>query len=251
MSQPCIKAVLFDLGETLIHYGKVSMTRVFCQGARASYDFLRGQRQPVGPFPIYLLANAARLRWQTIRSHWAGRDFDVLDLFQRVGERKGISLQPQQWEHLAWLWYKGLAEASVIDPRTSDTLETLRGLGLKLGILSNTFVPAVCLDRHLTQLGLLEFFPIRIYSYQYQFRKPNLKIFNLAAERIGERAQDILYVGDRIEYDIRPALKVGMHVALIPAYTNTGKPVPSGTRTIEHLAELPLLVSRIQGELKS
>ena len=96
-------------------------------------------------------------------------------------------------------------------------------MGLKLGLLSNTFVPASCLDRHLAQLGLLEFLPIRLYSYQYPFRKPDPRIFRLAAERLGERAEQILYVGDRIDWDILPALKAGMHVALKPAYTDTGE----------------------------
>ena len=245
MSQTPIKAVLFDLGETLILYGQVSRIRVFGQGARASYDFLKGQGQPLSPFPIYFLKNAARLRWQTLRSHWTGRDFDVLDLFQRVGARKGICLQPSHWERLAWQWYRPLAEVAVIEPGTSETLGSLQGMALKMGILSNTFVPASCLDRHLAELGLLDFLPVRLYSYEYRFRKPDPRFFRLAAERLGEPVEHILYVGDRIDWDVRPALRLGMHVVLKLAYTSAGRAVPSGARTIQHLAELPMLVSRI------
>ena len=247
MSQTTIQAVLFDLGETLIRYGKVSKIHAFAKGVRGSYDFLRTQVHPVQPYPLYLLENAIRLKWQTLRSSWTGRDFDVLDLFQRVGTRKGISLEPSQWEELAWQWYEPLSQGAVIEPGTVQTLETLLGMGLKLGLLSNTFVPASCLDRHLAQLGLLEFLSVRLYSYRYPYRKPDLRIFKVAADRLGLPVERILYVGDRIDWDIRPTLKMGMHAALIRAYTNTGKPIPSGAWTIEHLTELPLLISRIQG----
>lgn len=247
MSQTTIKAVLFDLGETLIRYGKVNKIRAFAKGAKGSYDFFKTHRYPVQPYPLFFLENAIRLKWQTLRSSWTGRDFDVLDLFQRAGDRKRMHLEPPQWEHLAWQWYEPLSKGAVIESGLAETLTILRGMGLKLGLLSNTFVPASCLDRHLAQLGLLDFLPIRLYSYQYPYRKPDLRIFRLAADRLGERVEHILFVGDRLDWDIRPALKVGMHAALIPAYTNTGKQVPSRAHTIEHLADLPLLVRRIQG----
>jgi HAD superfamily hydrolase (TIGR01549 family) len=248
MSQTRIRAVLFDLGETLILYGRVSRTWVFCRGARLSYDFLRDHQQPVGRFGAYFMENAVRLRWQTLRSHWAGRDFDALELFRRVGAGKGISLQATEWEDLAWRWYEPLAEAARVEPHTRETLAALRGRGLKLGILSNTFVPATCLDRHLGQLGLLEFFPTRLYSYQVPFRKPHPGIFRLAAERMGERPEHILYVGDRIDCDMRPALALGMHPVLRPAYTNQGKAAPRGTRTIGVLADLPPLIAGLQAD---
>jgi HAD superfamily hydrolase (TIGR01549 family) len=246
MSQTRIKAVLFDLGETLILYGKVSRTWAFCRGARLSYDWLKECRQPVGSYSTYLVENAVRLRWQTLRSHWAGRDFDALELFKRVGARKGFHLPSPQWEDLAWRWYEPLAKAAMIEPHTRQTLTAIRSQGLKMGILSNTFVPATCLDRHLGQLGLLEFFPVRLYSYQVPFRKPHLGIFKLAAERMGELPEHILYVGDRIDCDMKPALRLGMHAALRPAYTNHGRRVPAGARMIEHLADLPSLIEAIQ-----
>ena len=250
MSTGNIRAVLFDLGETLIDFGKVDRTRVFWQGARRSYDFLKGQRQPVGCFALYFMENLVHLRWQNLRSHWTCRDFDVLELFERVGTRKGICLQPAEWEQVAWLWYQPLAEVATTEPGLPGTLARLKDLGLKLGILSNTFVPASSLDKHLAQAGLLEFFPLRLYSYQYRFRKPDPEIFRLAAECLDEPVEHILYVGDRIDLDIQPALAVGMQAALKTAYTNAGKHPPAGARTIEHMAELPGLIEAISMTLK-
>jgi FMN phosphatase YigB (HAD superfamily) len=36
-----IKAVLFDLGDTLVNFGKVNTTKLVLQGARSSHEFLK------------------------------------------------------------------------------------------------------------------------------------------------------------------------------------------------------------------
>lgn len=242
MSPTTIKAVLFDLGETLIRYGRINKVRAFAKGARGSHHFLKTHNRSVQPYPLFFLENALRLRWETLRSHWTGKDFDVLDLFERVGARKGIHLNPSQWEELAWQWYEPLSRDAVIERGTARTLEALLDMGLKLGLLSNTFVPASCLDRHLAQVGLLEFLPVRLYSYQYPYRKPDPRIFKVAADRLGERIEHVLYVGDRIDGDILPALSLGMAAALVPAYTNAGRAVPQGAWALKRLSDLPNLI---------
>jgi FMN phosphatase YigB (HAD superfamily) len=118
-------------------------------------------------------------------------------------------------------------------------------MGLKLGILSNTFISAGSLDRQFGQLGMLEFFPYRLYSYQFPFRKPDRRIFEAAITKIGEPAQNILFVGDRLGVDIRPALKVGMRAALKSAYTNQGKKLSEGALKIELISELPGIIKKI------
>ena len=121
-----------------------------------------------------------------------------------------MKLSPQQWQHLTWLWYEPLSKISWSEPRIKETLATLRNSGLKLGILSNTFVHGSSLDKHLEQVGILDFFKVRVYSYEFPFRKPDARIFKVAAQRIGEAFENILYVGDRIDKDIRPAMRAGL-----------------------------------------
>ena len=118
-------------------------------------------------------------------------------------------------------------------------------MGLKLGIVSNTFVNRASLEKHLEQLGLLEFFPVQLYSYEYHFRKPNAEIFRIAAGKIGETVGSIVFVGDRIDNDILPALESGMNAVLKDAYTNEGKPTPPRAWRIRLLSELPGVVEQI------
>jgi len=84
-----------------------------------------------------------------------------------------------------------------------------------------------------------------MYSYEFDFRKPDARIFKIAAKRIGEAAENIMYVGDRIDKDIRPALKIGFKPVLKAAYTNAGKTPPDGAWKITHISELPILIKKI------
>jgi HAD superfamily hydrolase (TIGR01549 family) len=240
-----IKAVLFDLGETLLNFGRVKTTRAFLLGARATHAFLKELGQPVAPFPWYALRNLARLRMKYLLSNITGRDFDSLEVLQIVGERKGVKLSPSQWEQFAWLWYEPLSRCATVEDDIKWTLSTLRDWGLKLGIVSNTFVNRASLERHLGILSILDFFRVQLYSYEFNVRKPNQELFRIAAEKIGVPARNILFVGDRIDNDIVPAMKTGMKAVLKEAYTNAGKTPPPGAHRIRCLSELPSLIEKI------
>ncbi|MDI6448962.1 HAD family hydrolase [Anaerobaca lacustris] len=240
-----IRAVLFDLGETLLTFGKVGTTKLILQGARSSYDFLRQEGQPIGSFAGYFLRYLVRLRLRYFLAEFRGKDFDSLALLQQVGRREGIDFSREQWEEVIWRWYEPLSRLAEIEPDLHETLANLTESGVRLGIVSNTFVNRASLDRQLAGLGLLDFFPMRLYSYELMLRKPDARLFRIAAERIGEAPERILFVGDRIDLDVRPALDCGMAAALKDAYTNRGKATPAGAHRIENVAELPALIERI------
>ena len=240
-----IKAVLFDLGETVLNFGKIKATWLFRQGARLSYDYLKNHSQPVGNFEYYCWRNLISLRIRHLISNVVKNDFNSSVLLRGIGIKRGIRLDGAQWRDFAWLWYEPLSKIATSEPTIKETFTKLKALGLKLGVLSNTFVSGHSLERHLEQIGILEFFTMRMYSYEFDFRKPDLRIFRIAAERIGEAAENILYVGDRIDMDIEPALKVGMKPVLKVAYTNAGKTPPDGVRKITHLFELPTLIEKL------
>ncbi len=239
-----IKAVLFDLGETLLDFGKINPGDIFRQGARLSYDFLKSGGQPVGSFRNYCLWNIAALYFRRIVSGITRNDFNSLTLLRWAGMKKGIRLDGQQWRDFAWLWYEPLRKLATVEPDLKETLTNLKNSGLKLGIVSNTFVSSDSLEKHMEQEGILDFFEPRMYSYQFDFRKPDARIFRIAAERIGETPNNILFVGDRIDKDIKPALKLAMHAAMKTAYTNKGKEIPDGAWKINHISELPALIEK-------
>ncbi|MGD0077621.1 MAG: HAD family hydrolase [Sedimentisphaerales bacterium] len=247
MTKNTIRAVLFDLGDTLLNFGRIETNRVFRQSSRLTFDYLVKCEQPAGCFWWYYLRNLLAIRTRVLWTGMTGRDFDAMSLLKKSGIKHGYKLSEEQWREIGWLWYEPLSKLARVERDIKNTLGRLEKLGLKLGIMSNTFVSASSLDRHLRQLGILDFFPYRLYSYQFEFRKPDRRIFETAVARIGEPVENILFVGDRLDVDIWPALKVGMPTVLKSAYTNIDRQPPKGVRKINKISELPSLIEKING----
>jgi len=245
MAEKRLCAVLFDLGDTVLEFGRVRTTRLFLKGAHSSYDFLRAKCQPLSGFYGYFWKNLFCLRWRHLVSHFTGDDFDSLEVLRAMGARQGISLSEEDWRHLTWLFYEPLSASARVEPDLHETFAALQQKDIKLGIISNTFVHGSALDRHLAQLNVKDFFQVRLYSYQFEFRKPDPRIFHEGARQIGEDCANIMYVGDRIDKDMLPALKLGMTPALKRARANIGKTVPAGVHVIDKLSQLPDLVEQI------
>ncbi|MFA5238961.1 MAG: HAD family hydrolase [Phycisphaerae bacterium] len=243
-----IKAVLFDLGETLVNFGRINTREVFRQSAKLTYEFLQSLNQPLGNFEWYYRRSMIAVWLHCLVSNITGKDFNALSLLKKIGLKKGVALSDDQWQEVGWRWYEPLGRLAKIEPDITETLTRLRDMGLKLGILSNTFISAGSLDRHLRQLGMLDFFPCRLYSYQFDFRKPGRRIFQAAAERLDELMENILFVGDRLDKDIQPALKTDMRAVLKEAYTNIGKKIPKGVLKISRISELPALIEKFNGK---
>jgi len=248
VAQTRIRAVLFDLGETLVNFGKIDSGRLFKDAGRQSYTFLKKLNQPVGGFRQYFWRNLWGLYVRYYISLVTGRDFDSLALLEKYGTMRGFQLNREQWQELNWLWYEPLRKLSRTEPDLAETLTKLTEAGLKLGIVSNTFVSSGALDRHLTEEGLIGFFDTRVYSCEFGFRKPDKRIFLEAARRVVAQPANIIYVGDRINKDVKGALRAGMQPVLKNAYTNAGKKTPADVERIESISELPDLVGKINSD---
>lgn len=239
-----IEAVLFDLGETLLEFGAFDKRRLLNEAIERSYRFLQSLRQPVGDFRQYRRLHVWGLRWFLLCSWLFGRDFNSLELLERYGRRKGFKLTEQQWRDLNWVWYEGLAAIGKAQPDTTPALAQLRQMGLKLGLLSNTFIHSSSLERHLQREGLLDYLPVRMYSYEFSCRKPCRKIFLEAATRLGVEPAAVLYVGDLVVNDVFGALRAGLQAALKITSKNKNVRLPADVWRIEKIGQLPELIGR-------
>ena len=205
-----IKGVLFDLGETLLNYGQVDMTRMFKAGARQAYKHLERLGHRLPSFERYHLQQHVVVRWSYLKSAITRREFDSLAALVRLHAGMRIELSREEALELAWLWYRPLSRAAVVDPDTREVLRRLQQAGLALGLVSNTFLPGEVLDRHLEKEGLLRFLPIRVYSSRVCHRKPDPRIFRIAMERGKLQPAETLFVGDSLKADIRGANRAGV-----------------------------------------
>jgi len=238
-----ISAIMFDLGDTLLDFGAVDVPSLFEAGARLTYDYLRTLGQPLPKFSSYHRRQLWAIRWNYLKSRFTRREFNSMDLLGKLHVRMGHRLTREQTEELAWLWYEPLSRCATVEPGLRDMLLRFRGDGLKLGIISNTFVPGKVLDRHLASVNLLDLLPIRVYSCDVKFRKPDPRIFRIAIEKAGAEPSESLFVGDSPGADVAGSAKVGMIPVLKdPAGKHLNCPVQPKHR-IKRLADLPGIVA--------
>ncbi|MER6443527.1 HAD family hydrolase [Streptomyces sp. NPDC001185] len=91
------------------------------------------------------------------------------------------------------------------------TLRQLRADGLWLGIAGNQTIRA---GKHLREL-FAEEVDLIATSDDWGASKPAPEFFEHVAEAVPFREDEILYVGDRVDNDLRPAVKAGIHTALV------------------------------------
>jgi putative hydrolase of the HAD superfamily len=220
-----IDAVLFDLGDTIIDFGvgRREAELLFRQGARLTYRFLSNRHNNLPSFEQYFRVHYRYLRRAWIWSKVSRRDFSYAEVLARAAVILGIPVSAEELADLAWLWYQPIGDASHVDSGVSGMLTQLRNAGTKLAIVSNTFVPPHCLDRHLREEGLLEFFPVRIYSSSVRYRKPHPRIFEMALSEVGVQANRAIFIGDLLSTDIAGAKRAGMRTVWKPARHNASR----------------------------
>jgi len=238
-----IRAVLFDLGDTLLNYGRLSAHKQFMQAARQSYDYLASLGQPVPWFPWYAARSMFMIRWRLLWSAITKKDFDSLRLLKRAGKKAGYKMTEEQYKELVWLWYEPLSRQIHIEPDLHQTLSELRQRGYRMGVVSNTFVNACALDRDISQRGLKDFFEFVFYSYEFSARKPYPAMYEAAAEAFGLAPGEIAFVGDKIDTDMKGAIEAGMTPVLKTTDANLATKTPQRVRRISQLSELPALLA--------
>ncbi len=236
-----IRGVFFDLGETLLNFGHVDVLSVFESGARLAYAYLGSLGQPLPSFAKFHRHQLWAIRWRYFLSRLTGQEFDARALIARLTCKMGQTLTDGQVEELAWLWYEPLSRCATTE---NDLHQTLRHLsaGRTLGVISNTFIPASALNRHLARMNLLELLPVRVYSCDVRYRKPHPAIFRIALQRAGLQAGETVFVGDSLVADIAGANRVGMVSVLKDSSSRGGHSPIRPKHRISYLSELPDLV---------
>ena len=98
-------------------------------------------------------------------------------------------------------------------PRVKEMLEELKGMGLKLGVISNTAALYQVFDS-LKEYGIRDYFSDVTLSSVTGMRKPGVDIFNVSLLQMQADPQESAYVGDTISRDIIGSMKAGYGLSI-------------------------------------
>jgi HAD superfamily hydrolase (TIGR01509 family) len=209
-----VKAILFDLGDTLFDSKRMERHAVFEQAGRQTYAYLQSLGCTLPTYKRYFRMQALAVYSSYAWSVITRREFNTYHLLVKLSRKMKLQLEDHHLRDLAWRWYSPMPQYTTVADDVIPTLTKLRARGYKLALVSNTCIPGFVLDKHLDLHNLREFFPVRIYSSEFGVPKPNAKIFHEALNVLGVNASESIFVGDRVKTDIIGARGVGMRTVL-------------------------------------
>lgn len=175
MNLPNLKYIFFDMGSTLIDESKAMEHRI--------REVIEGTDITYEQFIERKLFYARQNK---------PADLETIKYF-------GLTKTP---------WHK---EDEFLYPDTIECLENLHK-HYKIGIIANQSIGS---EERLKKFGIWQYIDVLVASAEEGVAKPDTRIFEIALERAGCKAEEVAMVGDRLDNDIVPANRVGMYTIWI------------------------------------
>lgn len=87
-----------------------------------------------------------------------------------------------------------------------DFLEYLHAKGIRTGVISNITYNGKVVENRINTLLPNNRFEFILATSDYLFRKPNKRIFRFALQRAGLKPEEVWYIGDQYEADVKGAI---------------------------------------------
>jgi HAD superfamily hydrolase (TIGR01662 family) len=242
-----LKAILFDLDDTLINWGNFSEQWEKHEIPHVEKVYTHFQQVGAGDseFSIFKEAYFKRTRkaWldarHTLIAPHLGR------VLVDAALDAGIPREHADMQTLLDVYQWTRVPTSHTFPEVPAILTRLRAAGIKLGIVTNAYQPMRLRDVELEAHGLLDYFPdCRISAADAGYLKPHPSIFQQALERIGSEPENTVFIGDNPTADIAGGQSAGMK-AILRVVGRTW-PLISGViipdAAINSLEELPTIL---------
>jgi putative hydrolase of the HAD superfamily len=224
-----MQAVIFDWGGTLTPWHSIDLSDLW--QAVCTRHFAAERAAEVAA----AMHAAERELWQLAeREHRSSTMTHIFDRAGVVPDDALLASYSSAWE-----------PHTHTDPDAAALLSYLRGRGIKVGVLSNTFWPRSWHEEIFRRDGVLDLIDGAVYSSELDWTKPHPAAFTAAMAAVGVSDPGAcVFVGDRPFDDVHGAKSIGMRAVLIPNSDVPTFPGSTPDAIVSSLADLrPLLDS--------
>jgi putative hydrolase of the HAD superfamily len=224
-----VQAVIFDWGGTLTPWHQVDITELWREACTPHFGADRAVQVATA------MHTAERELWQLVEQEH--RSSTLTELFERAGvapDEALLATYSRLWEPHTYT-----------DPDVPVLWRYLRGRGIKVGVLSNTFWPRSWHEEIFRRDGVLDLIDGAVYTSEIDWTKPHPEAFAAAMSAVGVTdPAACVFVGDRPFDDVHGAKGAGMRAVLIPNSDVPTFPGSTPDAVVSRLADLrPLLDS--------
>ncbi len=234
-----LRAVLFDMGSTLIEFENYTWDVLGKRCAQGGYDFLKRKDHDLTGFEEFSRA----LDQQFLKAR--GEVKESLKEFRVEKVARGLldALNITRSDGLCWgfleSFYQPITEQLTLMEGALDVLKDFKEKGLRIGLVSNTIFPMRYHLKELKRFGLYPYLDAHHFSSEVGVRKPHPDIFRKTLRELDVQASQAVFVGDRLVEDVGGAQKVGM-LGILRHHENRDYSAPiTPDARIHQLSELP------------
>lgn len=233
MNKP--KMIIFDYGQTLVKEEKFNGVA----GTESIMKLAVENKYGKTPQEIQNLAdeiNSEIGRFNPSKSHLVKHEVSNIAFYAYLYESQGIrfSVPYEDLEGIFW----DASSPGTATKGVADFLQFLNEQKIRTGVISNISYKRKTVENRINKLIPNNQFEFIITSEEYVFRKPSKRIFDLALEKSGLRAEEVWYIGDQYECDIVGAKNAGMVPIWYTANINFQKNVSDYVLKISEWNEL-------------
>ena len=201
------KMILFDYGQTLIAEQKFDGIK----GTEAVLKYATKNKYNLSAKQVQEKANTINEelgRFDPQKRHLVQIEVPNTMFTPYLYESQGIEV-PLSNEEIDTIFWDAAAPGTPTEGM-KEFLEYLKNNGIRTGVISNIAYAATVVAERIKRLLPENTFEFIITSSNYMFRKPNRRIFDLALEKAELAPEDVWYIGDQYECDIKGALSAGL-----------------------------------------
>ena len=201
------KMILFDYGQTLINQARFDGVKgteaVLKHAVRNKYNRTAEQVQAAADE-----INRELGRFDPLNRHLFQVEVPnhMFTAYLYASQGIEIPLTPEEIDRIFW----DAAAPGVPTDGIGDFLAFLDQCGIRTGVISNISFCGRVVEERINSLIPDNHFEFILATSEYLFRKPNKRIFELALEKAQLSPEDVWYVGDQYECDVKGAEGAGM-----------------------------------------
>jgi HAD superfamily hydrolase (TIGR01662 family) len=202
-----IRAVLVDLGDTLVHLSR-PWDGVFQDNLESLYTYLKsaGLKSDSQDFAKIFIREFEKA---SATSQFYKVEIPIQNIVSKVLRSAKLEHESGLVQNAIVAFYRPEIESWQLYPDTVQTLTELRRNGFRLGLISNSksdYAVRMILERH----DLTQFFGVILSSAAVGLRKPRSDIFEKALAALDTKPSEAVFVGDSLQADMIGARTAGM-----------------------------------------
>ena len=209
-SKKKLKAILFDMGSTLIEFENSTWDVLGRACAEKGYEFLEEKNLHLPEFEEFskLLADEFLKARSEVQENL--KEFKVEKVAWDFFNILNLSTSDGLYDSFIEVYYKPITDQLTLIDGAEDILRYFKERSLKIGLVSNTIFPERFHLRELKRFGLYPYLDVHLFSSEVGVRKPHPRIFLKALSELDVNPPQAVFVGDRLIEDVGGAQKVGM-----------------------------------------